>query len=264
MQRPRISVRKFLGALAAAAVLYFGLGALLHYVVFPEEAARVGLRAKWLLLRDHRREVSAHPRPIETAGNSPKPISTSYLVDMPAAHTSIPIRKSASKFSPLAHRTRRRRGEVVSAGETLVVPPGTPHQPFNRGDVEMRSIARITPAGSPRAVLRPVEWLRVQAPLPSDDALRAGLRHIPRNSSAGGRAGDVLPSGANGTASRIPQLLPGVCKAVSRLPLNKALQLTSASRVSWYRRSGSLRSPAALAVWLRNSVVYPRGQRARS
>src|SRR5687767_2073008 len=34
---------------------------------------------------------------------------------------------------------------------------------------------------------------------------------------------------------------------------NKALQLSSASRVSKYRRTGSLRSPAALSVWRRPS-----------
>jgi hypothetical protein len=36
---------------------------------------------------------------------------------------------------------------VVTAGETVVVPPGTPHQLFNRGNVEMRSISEVRPAG---------------------------------------------------------------------------------------------------------------------
>jgi hypothetical protein len=45
---------------------------------------------------------------------------------------------------------------------------------------------------------------------------------------------------------------------------NKALQLPSANSISLHRRCGSFRSPAALAVWRRDVVMYHRSQRARS
>jgi mannose-6-phosphate isomerase-like protein (cupin superfamily) len=150
MQQPRISAKKFLGALAVAAVLYFGLGAFLHYVVFPEQEppewaySRAGFSfesptgERFQLIRG----------PIETGGE----FSEGHFDLRPGGHAPRPHvhPHQEERFEVLSGSLTALVGDeerVVSAGETLVVPPGTPHQPFNRGDVEMRSIARITPAG---------------------------------------------------------------------------------------------------------------------
>ena len=148
MQGRRISGRKVAGALAAAAVLYLGLGALLHYVVFPEEEP-----PEW-----------AYPRPgfafetptgeriqlirgaIETGGEF-REVHLDIAPGGHAAQAHIHLHLE-ERFEVLSGSLTALVGDeekAFSAGESLVVPPGTPHQPFNRGDVEMRSIARVTP-----------------------------------------------------------------------------------------------------------------------
>jgi len=150
MQRPRISVRKFLGALAAAAVLYFGLGALLHYVVFPEEEPPAWAygRSGFSFETPTGERFRLIHGPIETGGE----FSEAHFDLLPGGHAGRPHvhPHQEERFEVLSGWLTALVGDeerVVSAGEILVVPPGTPHQPFNRRDIEMRSIARITPAG---------------------------------------------------------------------------------------------------------------------
>jgi mannose-6-phosphate isomerase-like protein (cupin superfamily) len=131
-------------------VLYFGLGALLHYVVFPEEEppdwayAKSGFAfetptgEKFRVLRSG----------VDTGGE----FAQAQLDLIPGGHAArAPIHPNQEeRFHVLAGTlTVMVNGEeqVVSAGETVVVPPGTPHQPFNRGTVEMRSVGEIRPAG---------------------------------------------------------------------------------------------------------------------
>jgi mannose-6-phosphate isomerase-like protein (cupin superfamily) len=150
LHEPRISGRKFAGALAAAAVLYFGLGALFHYVVLPEEPP-----PEWASARSgFSFETPTGERfrlihgPIETRGA----YSEAHFDLVPGGHAARAHihPHQEERFEVLSGSLTALVGDeerVISAGETLIVPAGTPHQPFNRGDVEMRSIARITPAG---------------------------------------------------------------------------------------------------------------------
>ena len=146
----RLSGRKIVGALASAIALYFGLGALFHYVVFPEEAP-----PEWAFARSgHSFETPTGESfrlirgPLETGGE----FSEAHFDLVPGGHAARAHihPHQEERFEVLSGSLTALVGDeerVVSPGETLVVPPGTPHQPFNRGDVEMRSIARITPAG---------------------------------------------------------------------------------------------------------------------
>jgi mannose-6-phosphate isomerase-like protein (cupin superfamily) len=150
MQGRRIAGRRVAGALAAAAVLYFGLGTLFHYVVFPEEEPPA-----WAFARSgHSFETPTGERfrlirgSIETGGE----FSEAHFDLVPGGHAARAHihPHQEERFDVLSGSLTALVGDqerVVLPGDTLVVPPGTPHQPFNRGDVEMRSIARITPAG---------------------------------------------------------------------------------------------------------------------
>jgi mannose-6-phosphate isomerase-like protein (cupin superfamily) len=131
-------------------VLYFGLGAMLHYIVFPEEEppdwayARSGFSfetptgEKFHVIRSG----------VETGGE----FAQSHFDLIPGGHAArehIHPHQEESFHVLSGTLTVMVNGEekVVSAGETVVVPPGTPHQPFNRSNVEMRSIGEIRPAG---------------------------------------------------------------------------------------------------------------------
>ena len=140
MQGRRISGRNVAVALAAA-VLYFGLGALLHYFVFPEDEP-----PEW-----------AYPTPgfaFETPTGERFQLIRVVVGEFAEVHFDLAPGGHAAfahvhphleeQFEVLSGSLTARVGDeekVLSAGETLVVPPGTPHQPFNRGDVEMRSIS---------------------------------------------------------------------------------------------------------------------------
>jgi mannose-6-phosphate isomerase-like protein (cupin superfamily) len=150
MQGSRVS-RRIAFAVAAAIVLYFGLGALLHYVVFPEEEP-----PEWA----HLKPGSSFETP---TGERITPIRDALGTGGEFAEVHFDIAPGGQVAGPHIHPHAEERFDVVSgsltvlvgdeekvisAGETVVVPPGTPHQAFNRGDVEMRSIARITPPGN--------------------------------------------------------------------------------------------------------------------
>jgi mannose-6-phosphate isomerase-like protein (cupin superfamily) len=150
MQGRRISGRRVAGALAAATVLYFGLGALLHYAVFPEEElpewAYPGPGFAFETPTGERIQVIRGA--IETGGA----FEEGHLDIAPGgyaarAHIHPHLEERFEVLSGSLTALVGDEEKVFSAGETLVVPPGTVHQPFNRGDVEMRSITRITPAG---------------------------------------------------------------------------------------------------------------------
>jgi mannose-6-phosphate isomerase-like protein (cupin superfamily) len=150
MQGRRISGRKLAVALAAAAGLYFGLSALLHYVVFPEEEPPDWAYAKpgFTFETPTGERIQLIRGAIETGGEFAE-VHFDVAPGGYAARAHIHPHQE-ERFEVLSGSLTALVGEkekVVSAGETLVVPPGTPHQPFNRGGVEMRSIARVTPPG---------------------------------------------------------------------------------------------------------------------
>lgn len=150
MQGSRISGKKVVLALSTLLVLYFGLGAMLHFVVFPEGEppdwayAKSGFAFETATGERFRLVRSA----VETGGE----FAQSHFDLLPGGHAArehIHPRQE-ERFHVLSGTlTVMVNGEekVVSAGQTLVVPPGTRHQPFNRSNVEMRSLAEIRPAG---------------------------------------------------------------------------------------------------------------------
>jgi len=148
MQGRWISGRKVAVALAAAAVLYLGLGALLHHVLFPEdeppEWANPGPGFVTASPTGERFQVIRGA--IETGGEFAElHFDIAPGGGAPFAHVHYRFEERFEVLSGSLTALVGDEEKVVSAGETLVVPPGTPHQPFNRGDVEMRSIARVTP-----------------------------------------------------------------------------------------------------------------------
>ncbi|MBI3389206.1 MAG: cupin domain-containing protein [Deltaproteobacteria bacterium] len=151
MKGRRVSRRMIAVAVAATIVLYFGLGALLHYVVFPEEKPPEWAHAKpgFAFETPTGERVELIRGTLETDGEFAEvhfDIAPGGYVAAAHIHPRVEERFEVVSGSLTALVGDEER--VISAGETLVVPPGTPHQPFNRGDVEMRSIARITPPGN--------------------------------------------------------------------------------------------------------------------
>lgn len=151
MKGTRVSRRTIAVAVAAAIVLYFGLGALLHYVVFPEEKPPEWAHAKpgFAFATPTGERVEIIRGTLETGGEFAEVhfhIAPGGYVAVPHIHP-----HQEERFEVVSGSLTALVGDeesVIAAGETLVVPPGTPHQPFNRGEVEMRSIARITPPGN--------------------------------------------------------------------------------------------------------------------
>ena len=151
MKGQRVSLRRVGVGVAAAIVVYFGLGALLHYVVFPEEPPPEWAHGKpgFAFETPTGERIEVIRDTLETDGEFAEvnfDIAPGGFVAMPHIHPHVEERFEVVSGSLTALVGSEER--VVSAGETLVVPPGTPHQAFNRGDVEMRSIARITPPGN--------------------------------------------------------------------------------------------------------------------
>jgi mannose-6-phosphate isomerase-like protein (cupin superfamily) len=123
---------------------------MIHYVVFPEEdppdwayprsgfAFETPTGEKFRVMRSS----------VETGGE----YAQSYFVLVPGGHAArahIHPHQEESFHVLSGSLTVVVNGEekVVSAGQTLVVPPGTPHQPFNRGNVEMHSMGQMRPGG---------------------------------------------------------------------------------------------------------------------
>jgi quercetin dioxygenase-like cupin family protein len=152
MRRFHSSVKRIVLALFTLAVLYFGLGALLHHVVLPEEEP-----PDWA--------YAPSGFSFET------PTGEKFRVVRPGRETGGEFAQSEFHLLPGGMSSRGRahvhpyqeerfqilegsvvavvNGEekVVSAGETLVIPPGTSHLLLNRGHLEMRSLAEVRPAG---------------------------------------------------------------------------------------------------------------------
>ena len=148
MNGQRVSLRRVAVGVAAAIVVYFGLGALLHYVVFPEEPPPEWAHARpgFAFETPTGERVQVIRSGLETGGE----FAEVHFDIAPGGQVAIAhIHPHAEeRFDVVSGSLTALVGDeekVISPGETLIVPPGTPHQPFNRGDVEMRSIARITP-----------------------------------------------------------------------------------------------------------------------
>jgi mannose-6-phosphate isomerase-like protein (cupin superfamily) len=139
-------VAVFLGAI----VVYFGVGALLHYIVFPEPeppdwaypktgfvfTTPTGERFQVMRSRTDTSGAFAQVHfDLVPGGHAPR------------AHVHPHQEESFQVISGTLTVMLNGKEKQVSAGETVMIPPGTPHQPFNRGDSEMRSIAQIKPAG---------------------------------------------------------------------------------------------------------------------
>lgn len=144
------SVKKVVLVLSTSTVLYFGLGVLLHHVVFPEEEPPEWAYARpgFAFETPTGERIQLIRGAIETGGEFAE-VRFDLAPGGHAARAHIHPHQE-ERFEVLSGSLTALVGEkeeVVSTGETLVVPPGTPHQPFNRGDVEMRSIARVTPPG---------------------------------------------------------------------------------------------------------------------
>jgi mannose-6-phosphate isomerase-like protein (cupin superfamily) len=150
MRRFLVVERRAALAFITVVVLYFGLGALLHYVVFPE-----GEPPEWAYAKSgfaFETPTGERFRVIRSGVETGGEFAQSHFDLIPGGH--------APRAHVHPHQEERFQvlsgtltvvvndeERVVSAGETVVVPPGTAHQPFNRGTVEMRSIGEIRPAG---------------------------------------------------------------------------------------------------------------------
>jgi mannose-6-phosphate isomerase-like protein (cupin superfamily) len=150
MQRSDVSWKRVALMLAAFAALYFGVGLVLHNVVFPEPEPPA-----W-----------AYP---SSGASFETPTGERFTTLVSAAETNGEFIRVDHRILPGGHVAREHvhpnqeerfrvldgslvavvDGEerIVSAGETVVVPPGTPHQLFNRGEVEVRLLSEVRPAG---------------------------------------------------------------------------------------------------------------------
>jgi mannose-6-phosphate isomerase-like protein (cupin superfamily) len=150
MQSSSISGKRVALGLVTVVVLYLGLGAFLHYILFPEEEppewayARSGFSFK--TPTGERMELVRGT--IETGGEFSEARVTVAPGGQPARAPIHPHQEE--RFEVQSGSLIFLEGDeerTVSAGETLVVPPGTPHQFFNRTDVDASFIGRLTPAG---------------------------------------------------------------------------------------------------------------------
>jgi mannose-6-phosphate isomerase-like protein (cupin superfamily) len=144
----RVSLRRVAIGVAAAIVVYFGLGALLHHVVFPEEKPPewAHLSPGFAFDTPTGEHVEVIRRGTLESGDE---FADVHLESEPGgyagrAHIHPYIEERFEVVSGTLTALVGAEERVFSTGETLVVPPGTPHQPFNRGDVKMKSISRIT------------------------------------------------------------------------------------------------------------------------
>lgn len=150
MPSSRIFAKNVTLALATVLVLYVGVGAILHYVVFPEAEP-----PDWAYPKSgfgFATSTGERFRVVHSAAETGGEFAQSHFDLLPGGHA--PREhihpNQEERFHVLSGTlTVMLNGEekVVSAGQTLVVPPATRHQPFNRGNAEMRSLAEIRPAG---------------------------------------------------------------------------------------------------------------------
>jgi mannose-6-phosphate isomerase-like protein (cupin superfamily) len=179
MQQARTSIKTIAAALVISVILYFGGGALLHYIVFPEEEP-----PEWAYPRrgfTFETRTGERFRVIRSAIDTGGEVAQAHFDLIPGGHASrahIHPRQEES-FRVLSGTLTAVVGDeerVISAGETLVVSPGTAHQPFNRGDVEMRSIGEIRPAGKLGLFFGQLSGVDFKPSfLHSDNALRTGV-----------------------------------------------------------------------------------------
>jgi mannose-6-phosphate isomerase-like protein (cupin superfamily) len=144
------SVSKIARALSAAVVLYFSVGAFLHYVVFPEEEPPewAYARSGFAFETPTGEKMEVVRGTIETGGQFLEARVTVAPGGRPARahihpHQEERFEVQSGSLIFLAGDEER----AVSAGQSLVVPPGTPHQFFNRTDVDAGFIGRLTPSG---------------------------------------------------------------------------------------------------------------------
>jgi quercetin dioxygenase-like cupin family protein len=150
MPRFRVSAKAITLALPTLLMLYFGLGAMLHYVVFPEEEP-----PDWAYPKSgfsFETPTGEKIRVIESRAETGGELARVQFDLLPGGHAPrehIHPHQEESFHVLSGSLTAKVNGKekVASAGETIVIPPGTPHQPFNRGSIEMRSLAEIRPAG---------------------------------------------------------------------------------------------------------------------
>lgn len=126
------------------------MGALLHYVLFPEEEPPewAYARSGFAFETPTGEKMELVCGTIETGGEFAEARVTVAPGGQPARahihpHQEERFEVQSGSLVFLAGDEER----PVSAGGSLVVPPGTPHQFFNRTDVDASFIGRITPAG---------------------------------------------------------------------------------------------------------------------
>ncbi len=137
-------------ALVSLIVLYFAIGLVLHHLVFPESEPPA-----WAYPTTGASYVTPNGERFTTLVAASETNGEFVRVDHRIAPGGFVAREHVhphqeERFQLLeGSLTVRVNGEerLVSAGETVVIPAGTPHQLFNRGDVEVRSISEVHPAG---------------------------------------------------------------------------------------------------------------------
>jgi len=134
----------------AVVVFYFSVGALLHYVVFPEHEPPDWAygRSGTVVETPTGERIEVLRGAVETGGE----FSEGLVTVAPGGHP------SRAHIHP--HQEERFQVQsgtvtfivdseehVAHEGEVIVVPPGTAHQFYNRSDVAVSFVGRITPAG---------------------------------------------------------------------------------------------------------------------
>jgi len=134
----------------AVVAFYFAVGVLLHYVVFPEPEPPEWAhgRSGTVVETPTGERIEVLRGTVETDGE----FSEALVTVAPGGHPSrahihphqeelFEVRSGTVTFVVGSEE------RVAHEGEVIVVPPGTAHQFFNRNDVPVSFIGRITPAG---------------------------------------------------------------------------------------------------------------------
>ena len=131
---------------------YIGIGTFLHYVVFPEPSP----------------DISSYPSAGDSVGNSSSPrrfVFRTTTRETKGKRLTFDFYLQPSASVPVAHihSIQEERIEVLEGtlvvimsgeevllhpGDVAVVPPGTPHQAFNRADIEMHALVNVVPSGN--------------------------------------------------------------------------------------------------------------------
>jgi mannose-6-phosphate isomerase-like protein (cupin superfamily) len=139
-------------ALVALGVLYVGVGALLHTVVFPEPEPPAWAYPKsgFAFETPTGERIRVVRAGAETGGELAQlefDLLPGGMTSRGRLHVHPRMEERFQVLSGSAVAIIDGEEKVVSAGETVVVPPGTPHRLFNPGSVEMRSLVEVRPAG---------------------------------------------------------------------------------------------------------------------